>query len=225
MFIRDLGPLENQTITGYFVAANRQLRTKADGSGYLSMTLVDCSGQLEARMWEITDAGEFVSGDVVKLRGQVCRYQEKLQIKIDKLKRAERADYEPGDFLPKTPNSVSVDALWERLTGYVAGIDEPHLRSLLQLFLDDPAVAGAWRDAPAAKAMHHAWIGGLLEHVVSLLDLCERTAPQYPEIHRDLLLAGAMLHDIGKLESCTGNGASATRWKGSCWGISRSARG
>ena len=199
LLVRDLARYENQTVTGFFVAANRQLRTKADGTGYLSMTLVDSTGQLEARMWEVTEAGEFVSGDVVKLRGQVCRYQEKLQIKIDKLKRADRGDYDLGDFLPKTPNDVSIEELWAKLAGYVASIADEHLRALLQLFLDDPAVAAAWREAPAAKAMHHAWIGGLLEHVVSLLDLCERTAPQYPEVHRDLLLAGAMLHDIGKL--------------------------
>ena len=199
LFVRDLTRFENQTVTGYFLAATRQQRTKADGSSYLSLTLADSTGQIEARMWEIAGVGEFAAGDVLKLRGQVCRYQEKLQIKIDKLKCAEKADYDLTDFLPKTPNDVSISALWASLTGYVSSLMDPHLRSLLQLFLDDPAVAGAWREAPAAKSMHHAWIGGLLEHVVSLLDLCERIAPQYPEVHRDLLLAGAMLHDIGKL--------------------------
>jgi 3'-5' exoribonuclease len=199
LFVSDLARFENQVVTGFFLAATRQLRTKADGSSYLSLTLADSTGQIEARMWEVAGAGEFAAGDVLKLRGQVCRYQEKLQIKVDKLKCAEKADYDLADFLPKTPNDVSIPALWESLTRYVHSLTDPHLRALLQLFLDDPAVAGAWREAPAAKSMHHAWIGGLLEHVVSLLNLCERTAPQYPEIHRDLLLAGAMLHDIGKL--------------------------
>jgi 3'-5' exoribonuclease len=201
LFANDLARFENGTITGFFVAANRQLRTKADGSSYLSMTLCDREGQLEGRMWEARDAGEFASGDIVKIKGVVCRYQEKLQIKIDKLRRADPAqdanEYDLGDFVPKT--SFDVEVLWSRLNAYVASFTEPHLRALLELFLADPAIAGPLREAPAAKALHHAWIGGLLEHIVSLLDLCELTAKHYPEVHRDLLLAGAMLHDIGKL--------------------------
>ncbi len=197
----ELGSKENQPVVGYFVATNRQLRTTAGGAGYLSMTLCDRTGQLEGRMWEPEGAGSFVSGDVVKLRGQVCRYQDKLQIKIDKLRRADPAadagEYELGDFVPKT--SFDIDQLWARLTGFVASLADPHLRALLELFLADPAIAGALREAPAAKALHHAWIGGLLEHIVSLVEACERLAPHYPEVHRDLLLAGAMLHDIGKL--------------------------
>ena len=205
LFASGLAPFENQTVTAFFVAANRQLRTKADGSTYLSMTLCDSTGQLEGRVWETRDAGEFVSGDIVKLRGQVCRYQEKLQIKIDRLRRADPVadarEYDLGDFVPKTTHNI--DELWTKLAGYVSSFTEPHLRALLELFLSDPAIAAGLREAPAAKALHHAWIGGLLEHVVSLLDLCELAAGHYAEgpfkVHRDLLLAGAMLHDIGKL--------------------------
>ena len=201
LFAAGLAPFENQTVTAFFVAANRQLRTKADGSAYLSMTLCDSTGQLEGRMWEIKDAGEFASGDIVKLRGQVCRYQDKLQIKIDRLRRADPgadgAEYDLGDFVPKT--TCDIDDLWSRLSGYVTSFTDPHLRALLELFLSDPAIAAGLREAPAAKALHHAWIGGLLEHIVSLLDLCELATRHYPEVHRDLLLSGAMLHDIGKL--------------------------
>lgn len=201
IFASDLAQFENQVITGFFVASNRQLRTKSDGSNYLSMTLLDRTGQLEARMWEVKDAEDFASGDVIKLRGSVCRYQEKLQIKIDRLRRADPVadveEYDLGDFVPKT--TFDVAALWSELRGYVDSFTDPHLRALLDLFLNDPAIAGPLREAPAAKALHHAWIGGLLEHTVSLLGLCDRVVPQYPEIHRDLLLAGAMLHDIGKL--------------------------
>ncbi len=201
LLARDLAQFENQTVTAYFVAVNRQVRTKADGSGYLSMTLCDRTGQVEGRMWEIKDAGEFQSGDVVKLRGLVNRYQDKLQIKIDRLRRADPvadgAEYELGDFVPKTTHDV--DVLWTKLGAYVASLTDPHLRRLLEAFLADPAIEAGLREAPAAKALHHAWIGGLLEHVVSLLDLCDLAVRHYPEVHRDLLLAGAMLHDIGKL--------------------------
>ncbi len=200
-FLKDLSAKENQVVTGYFAAANRQMRTTAGGAAYLSLTLCDATGQVEARMWEPETAGQFASGDIVKLRGTVCRYQDKLQIKIDRLRRADPsadgAEYEAGDFAPKTEKNI--DELWARLTAFVASFANPHLRALLQAFLDDPVVAGPWREAPAAKALHHAWIGGLLEHVVALVEVCDRTAPFYPEVDRDLLLAGAMLHDIGKL--------------------------
>ena len=206
LLIADLTAKENQCITGFFAAANRQLRTKSDGSSYLSLTLSDATGQIEARMWESKDAGEFRSGDIVKLRATVCRYQEKLQLKIDKLRRADpvldAGEYDLGDFVPKT--SCDIDLLWSRLAGCVASFTDPDLQALLQLFLADPSIAEPLREAPAAKALHHAWIGGLLEHIVALLDLCELTAAHYNAagdqlIHRDLLLAGAILHDIGKL--------------------------
>ena len=201
LYIESLASLENQTITGFFVAGSRQVRTKADGSVYLALTLCDRTGQLEARMWEAAEAGEFKTGDVVKLRGQVCRYQEKLQVKVDKLRRAdESADagqFELGDFVPQT--AYDIDALWAKLQSYLESFTDPHLQQLVRLFLADPALAPALRQAPAAKTMHHAWIGGLLEHVVSLADICSLAAGHYPEVNRDLLLTGAILHDIGKL--------------------------
>ena len=201
LFIDGLASLENQVVTGFFVAGTRQVRTKADGSVYLAVTLCDRTGQLEGRMWEAADAGEFKAGDVVKLRGQVCRYQERLQIKVDKLRRADEvADaglFEFGDFVPRT--EYDIEGLWAKLESHVAGFTDPHLQKLVRLFLDDPAGAVALREAPAAKTFHHAWIGGLLEHVVSLLDICSLAAGHYPEVHRDLLLTGAILHDIGKL--------------------------
>lgn len=206
-FAAELAQFENQTVESYFVAANRQVRTKADGSGYLSMTLQDRTGQIESRLWELRDAGEFQSGDVVKVRGLVCRYQDKLQIKVDKVRRADpaldAAEYDLGDFVPKT--AYDVEELWTRLARYVEGLSNPHLRGLVRLFLSDPSTAAQLREAPAAKALHHAWIGGLLEHIVSLLDLCDSAATHYEKIHpglvdRNLLLAGAILHDIGKLQ-------------------------
>ncbi len=201
LYIDGLSVLENQTIIGFFVAGTRQLRTRADGSAYLAVTLCDRTGQLEARMWETAEAGDFKAGEVVKIRGQVCRYQEKLQIKVDKLRRADEAvdagQFEPGDFVPKTEHDI--DALWVKLEGYVASLADSHLQQLVRLFLNDPAIAPALREAPAAKTLHHAWIGGLLEHVVSLLDFCSLAAGHYTEVNRDLLLTGAILHDIGKL--------------------------
>ncbi len=200
--VTGLSARENETITAFFVATSRLLRTTADGSSYLALTLGDRTGQIEARLWEPETAGEFAQGDVVKLRGMVCRYKDKLQIKVEKIRRAEANEFELADFVPTT--SHDIDALWAELEGYVAGIGNPHLRQLLRGFLTDPEIAVPLRAAPAAKSLHHAWIGGLLEHIVSLLGICDVAAAHYSAqgmaLDRDLLLTGAILHDIGKLE-------------------------
>ncbi|MGH9587848.1 MAG: 3'-5' exoribonuclease YhaM family protein [Acidobacteriaceae bacterium] len=195
--VADLAQHENQSITGFFCVAAKQTRTKKDGTAYFSLTLADSSGQIEARMWETGAAGEFAAGDIVKLRGQVCRYQEKLQINVDKIRKAHADEYELGDFVPKTERNV--DELWSELSSYVDSFGDAHLKALVRSFLDDAELGAALREAPAAKSMHHAWIGGLLEHIVSLLGICDLAAKHY-SVNRDLLLTGAVLHDIGKLQ-------------------------
>jgi 3'-5' exoribonuclease len=196
-YIADLAKYENQAITAFLAVTAKQVRSKKDGSRYFALTLGDRTGQIEARMWETGDAGDFAAGDVVKLRGQVCRYQEKLQINVERIRRAEPGEFTLGDFVPQTERNI--DELWAELNGYVESFTDIHLKALVRSFLDDEEISAAFREAPAAKTMHHAWIGGLLEHVVSLLGICDLTARHY-QIHRDLLLTGAILHDIGKLQ-------------------------
>ncbi len=202
LFVSGLAARENDTITEFFAAVSRQLRSKTDGSAYLALVLADRSGQIEGRLWEAATAGEFAQGDVIKLRGTVCRYNEKLQIKIEKIRRAEPDEYTLSDFVPNT--TYDIGALWVQLERHADSLANPHLRGLVRAFLDDPEIAGRLRQAPAAKSLHHAWIGGLLEHIVSLLDLCDVTAAHYAaqgfSLDRDLLITGAILHDIGKLE-------------------------
>jgi 3'-5' exoribonuclease len=197
LYIADLAKFENQPVTGFFAVTVKQVRSKKDGAPYFALTFCDRTGQIESRMWETAGAQEFAAGDVVKLRGQVSRYQDKLQLTLDKIRRAEPAEYELGDFVPKT--SRDVEELWAELNGYVASFTNPHLQSLLRAFLDDPEVSEALKAAPAAKSMHHAWIGGLLEHIVSLLGIADLAARHYTEVNRDLLLTGVVLHDLGKL--------------------------
>lgn len=195
--VADLASRENQSITGYFAAGSKQVRTKKDGARYLAVTLCDRSGSIESRVWDADGAGDFEPGDVVKIRGQVCRYNEKLQINIDKIRRAAANEYELSDFVPQTERNI--DEMWAELEGWVAGFADPHLKALLEAFLNDAEIAAALRAAPAAKGLHHAWIGGLLEHVLSLLSISDLAAKHYPDVNRELLLTGVVLHDIGKL--------------------------
>ena len=196
-YIADLARFENQVITGFFAVASRHDRSKRDGSPYFALTLSDRTGQMDARMWETAEAGEFSAGDIVKVRGQVCRYREFLQLNVERIRKAELAEFDLGDYVPHT--ECNIDELWAELNAFVDSFTDPHLKALLRSFLDDPEIAEALREAPAAKTMHHAWIGGLLEHIVSLLNISDLAAKHY-HVHRDLLLTGVILHDIGKLE-------------------------
>jgi 3'-5' exoribonuclease len=195
--VADLAARENQNIVGFFVAGSKQVRTKKDGTTYFALILGDRTGQIESRMWDTTGAGDFEAGDVIKIQGEVCRYNEKLQINIKKLRRAAPGEYALRDFLPQTERDI--DVMWTELEGWVASFTDPHLQTLLEAFLHDPQIGSALREAPAAKGLHHAWIGGLLEHMLSLMGMCDLAAKHYPGVNRDLLLTGVFLHDIGKL--------------------------
>jgi 3'-5' exoribonuclease len=195
--VADLGSRENREITGFFVTGLKQVRTGRDGGRYLALTLVDRTGQIDARMWELDEAGEFEAGDVVKVLGEVYRFNEKLQIKVKKIRRATTGEYDLSDFVPQSQRDIG--EMWAELQGWVASFHDHDLKALLQAFLNDASIAGPLKEAPAAKGLHHAWIGGLLEHILSLMGMCELAAQHYPEANRDLLLTGVVLHDIGKL--------------------------
>jgi 3'-5' exoribonuclease len=200
VFLGDLAKYEGQTVTDFFAVAQKQFSRKRDGAAYLSLRLTDRTGQCEAKMWDNFDtcADTFQAGDVVKVQVEVSSYSGRSQLTIKKLRKASEEEYSLADFQPHT--SLSIDGLWGRLNGFVDTFTDPFLQQLVRSFLDDQEIASLLRSAPAAKYLHHAWIGGLLEHIVSLLGLCDRVTPHYPQVHRDLVMTGAILHDIGKLE-------------------------
>lgn len=196
--VQDLARYENQGITSFFCATQKTTRAKKDGSPYLALTLTDRTGQVEAVLWDASVAGDFVAGDVVKVQAQVGRYRDKWQLTLSQIRKARPEEYSIADFVPSTERDI--DELWQELEGWVASFTDADLKRLVEAVLADPEIHAALREAPAAKALHHAWRGGLLEHIVSLVGLCDRVGRYYPGlIHRDLLLTGAMLHDIGKL--------------------------
>ena len=199
-YVADAANFENQAVVSFFAVTSKQLRGRKDGGQYLALTLGDRTGQIESRMWDnfADSVSGFEQGDVVKVRAEVCRYNGRLQLNLEKLRRAGADEFELADYVPQTRKDV--EELWAALVCSVDSFSDPSLQALVRAFLDDPAFATAFRQAPAAKTLHHAWMGGLLEHVVSLVGICELAAHHYPEINRDLLLTGAILHDIGKLE-------------------------
>ena len=199
-FIADAARFENQAITSYFCLSSLSIRERKGGGGqYLALVLADRTGQFDARMWEeFTDVLTSCSeGCYVKVQGQVSRYQGKFQITLSRMRSAASDEVESADFVPTTRFEVS--AMEAELRGYVAEFRNPWLERLVLSFLDDPEVGPLFRTAPAAKRLHHAWIGGLLEHVLHLVRICRAAAPSYPEVNADLLVSGAILHDIGKI--------------------------
>ncbi len=199
-FVADAAQFENQLVTGFFCLASLSVRERKGGGGqYLALMLADKTGQLEARMWEeFTDALASCSeGCYVKAQGQISKYQGKYQITLVRMRSAGQAEIDPADFVPSS--RFDVGAMDAELRGYVAGIGNDWLRRLVLRFLDDPEIGPAFRIAPAAKRLHHAWLGGLLEHVLQLVRVCRAMVPFYPEVDPDLLVTGAILHDIGKV--------------------------
>jgi 3'-5' exoribonuclease len=201
IYIADLANFdEGKLFDGFFIVLAKQQRTTKTNNPYLNLILGDKTGQLEGRVWEPGDpriAREFDKGDIVKARGSASRFDDRLQMKIDQLRLATTGEVDKSDLLPSTTYDVA--DLWRQLLGFVESFANHDLKLLLTTLLEDPVLAQAYREAPAAKQLHHAWLGGLLEHVISLLTLADRVAPHYPILDRDLLLTGVILHDIGKL--------------------------
>ncbi len=199
-FVADAPRFENEIVTTFFCLASLSVREKKGGGGqYLALMLADKTGQLEARMWEefAEVLGSCSEGCYVKAQGQISKYQGKFQITLTRMRSAAEEEVESADFVPATP--FDVGEMDRELRGYVAAFRNEWLQRLVLRFLDDPEIGPAFRVAPAAKKLHHAWLGGLLEHVLHLVRVCRATAPLYPEVNPDLLVAGAILHDIGKV--------------------------
>jgi 3'-5' exoribonuclease len=201
IYIADLASFdEGQKFDSFFLVLSKQQRTTKTNKPYLNLILGDKTGQLEGRVWEPGDpriAKDFDKGDIVKARGSASRFDDRLQMKVDQLRLAQPGEADKADLLPSTTYDVA--ALWAQLLSFVRSLTNPDLKRLLTTLLDDPALAQAYREAPAAKQLHHAWLGGLLEHVISLCTLADRVVPQYPLLDRDLVLTGVILHDIGKV--------------------------
>jgi len=196
-FVSDLQP--NQQVTGTFLVLQKDVRQKKTGEPFLSLVLGDRTGDVDAKMWDnVSDIVEtFEKDSFVKVKGVAQVYQNKLQFTIHKLLRLADSDVDAGDFFPASERDP-LEMLAE-LQQIIAGIANPHLRALLTAIFSDEEIARRYRTAPAAKAIHHAWLGGLIEHVLSLCKLCRLVAPHYKNVDADLVLTGVILHDIGKI--------------------------
>jgi len=196
-FVCDLQP--NEVVTDFFAVQSKEVRFKRSGEAYLSLILADRTGRLDAKMWDgISEVAEtFERDDVVKVRGIVQLYNQRPQMTVQKLRPGVPGEFELADYIPHTEKDI--EAMFAELREAVSGFENKDLRRLVESFLDDPEIAARFKTAPAAKSLHHAFIGGLLEHVVSLARMARLTASHYEILDLDLLLTGVVLHDLGKI--------------------------
>ena len=185
-------------IDDVFVLSEKTLAQKKDGNNFLNVTLSDKTGTIKGVIWDNVDltSGSVTSGDFVNIQGTVTEYRGSLQLVIKQMEACSRDTLNPSDFLPATRRNI--ENMFERLLRITNSIETTHLRKLIEAFWNDNELIRRFKTAPAAKKMHHAYIGGLLEHTLSMVSLSDKVAGHYSGIDRDLLLTGAILHDIGK---------------------------
>lgn len=200
-FIQQLTPQEQ--VREVYRAGGKQLRPNRHGALYLQLDLTDRTGTINARMWNASEQlyRSFENGDYVRVEGTTQVYQGALQLIVSRIQRVDPGEVDPADFTPVAP--CEVDQLMNRLAELLRGLRNPALRNLAECFLLDEAFLRDFVKAPAGMKFHHAYEGGLVDHVVNLMELARLVAPRYPELDAELLLMGAFLHDIGKVRELT----------------------
>lgn len=198
---------DGDNLEDVYLVADKQLRVNRNGNSYLSIELRDRTGGINSRLWNAGDltAREFNIGDFLFATGKVQLFQGSLQVILNAIERVEAQKVELNDFLPHTEQSIP--KLMERLKGYLLRLGNPHLRALAECYLMDDDFLRGFTTCPAGVKLHHAYIGGLLEHVVTMMDAADKLLPLYPAVDRDLLLMGVFLHDSGKIRELTYNRA------------------
>jgi 3'-5' exoribonuclease len=182
-----------------FVLAEKTMAQKRDGNNFLNVTLSDKTGVIKGVVWDNVEkiSAAAASGDFVRIQGKVNEYKGEFQLVIKNMEACSRELIDPADFLPAT--SRDIDSMFDRLIRITSSLETDFFRKLIEAFWNDEEFVRNFKAAPAAKRMHHAYIGGLLEHTLSMVSLADKVAGHYSGINRDLLLTGALLHDIGKV--------------------------
>ncbi|MBU2522123.1 MAG: HD domain-containing protein [Proteobacteria bacterium] len=182
-----------------FVLAEKNLAQKKDGNNFLNISLSDKTGDIKGVVWDNVDqiSEKISAGDFARVRGNVTEYRGSLQLVIKNIEACSADSIDPADFLPES--RLNRNDMFERLLKLTATIETLYLKNLLEAFWNDDEFVSKFKRAPAAKKMHHAYIGGLIEHTLSMTLLADKIATHYKGIDRDLLIASAILHDIGKI--------------------------
>ncbi|WP_413295113.1 3'-5' exoribonuclease YhaM family protein [Bdellovibrio sp. HCB185ZH] len=202
---------DRDAVDSLFLVKEKNVGVGKNGRAFMGLQLGDATGTIDARLWDRVEelSRLFETGDVLKVKGQVQLFQNRKQLVIHKFERVENSEVNFEDFIPKS--SKNSEDMMAELIQLVRSMRNDHLRQLVLDTLEDPEIRPRVLRAPAAKSIHHAWVGGLLEHILSICKIMDFMGSHYPFLNRDLLLFGAIFHDIGKIwELSYDNGVSYT---------------
>lgn len=200
-FVNELS--DGEVIDQVFMASEKQLRTNRNGNLYLQVRLNDKTGSVTAMLWNANQKhyDSFNNGDFIRVRGTSQLYNGGMQVLAKNVDKTDESTVDEADFV--TLSNDAVEQMVARVAEMLRGISNVHLRNLAECFLIDESFMKGFRTAPAGIKNHHAYLGGLLEHVLSLMEVCALVGPRYPNLDTDLLLMGAFLHDVGKIRELT----------------------
>lgn len=196
-YIADLK--DRDAVDSVFMVKEKTMAMAKNGKPYMNLKFMDKSGEMDGKLWDNVDELDktFQKGDFVQIRGTGSLYMGKMQLVAKEIKRLEEEGVDLGDFVPVSP--IPLTEMQAELARVVASLTNPHLKGLMDSFLGDESFMYGYCKAPAAKGMHHVYLGGLLEHSLSVARLVDAVVPLYPDLNRDLLVVGALLHDLGKV--------------------------
>ena len=196
---------ESDNVNDIYLIKHKQAAVTKNGKPYESVILQDKTGTIDAKVWDPNSAGieDYDTLDYCFVAGSVTSFNGQLQVSIKRIRKAGEGEYDPADYLPMT--SKSIDGMYEELLKIIEGLKSEHLKKLCEaFFVEDQEFIKAFKQSSAAKSVHHGFVGGLLEHTLSVTRLCEFYTTRYPMLKKDLLLTAAMLHDIGKVKELSG---------------------
>ena len=196
-YIKEL--LEHERVVEHYLCKKKESRESKAGKSFLSLKLQDKTGIVDAKIWDMTkDIHPFDEGEIVKIDGIVSVYQNELQVKIVKIRRSREGEYEQAEYIPTTKKNI--DEMFEKIKNLILSVENIFLKTLLEnIFLKNETHLKLFKSHSAAMYMHHSYMGGLLEHTLSVAEICGFLGERYRYVDKELLLAGALLHDIGKI--------------------------
>jgi len=187
----------DKVVCHYLCKKKETLKTKM-GKNYMSLVLQDKTGSINAKVWTLNhDIHSFEAGDFIKIEAEVTIYQDENELRVTRIRKSAEGEYEPTEYFPTTDRDVS--SIIQGLKGFIESIDDTRIKALVENIYAIDEIAAALPTHSAAKNMHHNYMGGLCEHILNVTEICEFLAPRYKFVNRDLLIASALLHDIGKI--------------------------
>jgi len=197
IYIKDVK--QGDKIASSFLVTEKNMAFSQKGFPYLTVRLKDKTGGIEGKVWDnaLEFDRQFKKGDIIFIEGRAASYKNTIQISIIDLKKTAWEDIEPADYLPAV--NADVNAMFNEMIGYIEKVNDKYLRALLNSFFQEEKTISLFKRAPAAKGFHHIYLGGLLEHTLSVVRLLEKVSDHYPDLNKDMIIAGGILHDIGKI--------------------------